>query len=202
MDALVAGFLLGVGVAAGLGPISLLCISSGLKNGFRPAFGVGLGAAIVDGLYALAAGLGAAALIAGRTADGLRVVGGLTLVVVAWHTWHAEAGGRAALDRFGRALRVSLLATLANPSTIVYWAGTFAATVPALKLSKQVTATILPLGVFLGSLTWFLGLSTAAGTAGHHVSRHGVRAIARIGALAIGGFGLWTVWQGIDGLVR
>jgi len=202
MDALVAGFLLGVGVAAGLGPISLLCISSGLKNGFRPAFGVGLGAAIVDGLYALAAGLGAAALIAGRTADGLRIVGGLTLLIVAWHTWHAEASGRAALDRFGRALRVSLLATLANPSTIVYWAGTFAATVPALKLSKEVTATILPLGVFLGSVTWFLGLSVAAGTAGQHVSRHGVRAIARIGALAIGAFGLWTVWQGIDGLVR
>jgi threonine/homoserine/homoserine lactone efflux protein len=200
MDALIAGFLLGMGVAAGLGPISLLCISSGLKNGFRPAIGVGLGAAIVDGLYALAAGLGAAALIAGRTADGLRVVGGLTLLVVAWHTWKAEASGRAAFERFGQALRVSLFATLANPSTIVYWAGTFAATVPALHLSRAATATVLPLGVFVGSLTWFTGLSTAAGTAGHHVSRHGVRAIARIGSLAIAGFGLWTIGQGLRGL--
>ena len=52
---MVAGLALGFAVAAGFGPISVLALTSGLRYGFGPAFGVGLGAALVDGLYALLA---------------------------------------------------------------------------------------------------------------------------------------------------
>ena len=83
MNALLAGFLLGVGVAAGLGPVSLLCVTSGIRNGAAPALGVGLGAALVDGLYALAAGLGAAALVAGRAHGVFESVGGVALLLIA-----------------------------------------------------------------------------------------------------------------------
>src|SRR3712207_5447086 len=63
MSTVLAGFALGFAVAAGFGPISVLALTSGLRRGFAPAFGVGLGAALVDGLYALLAALGLAALI-------------------------------------------------------------------------------------------------------------------------------------------
>jgi threonine/homoserine/homoserine lactone efflux protein len=63
MSTALAGFALGFAVAAGFGPISVLALTSGLRHGFAPAFGVGLGAALVDGLYALLAGLGLAALV-------------------------------------------------------------------------------------------------------------------------------------------
>jgi threonine/homoserine/homoserine lactone efflux protein len=49
MSALLSGFGLGFGVAAGFGPINVLCLTTGLRHGFAPAFGIGAGAAIVDG---------------------------------------------------------------------------------------------------------------------------------------------------------
>ena len=49
MDTVLAGFALGVAVAAGFGPISVLALTSGLRHGFAPAFGVAVGVAFVKG---------------------------------------------------------------------------------------------------------------------------------------------------------
>ena len=52
MTPLLAGFGLGFSVAASFGPINLFALSSGLRYGFWPAYGVGVGAAVADGSYA------------------------------------------------------------------------------------------------------------------------------------------------------
>jgi threonine/homoserine/homoserine lactone efflux protein len=201
MDALTAGFLLGVGVAAGLGPISLLCVTSGIRNGAAPALGVGLGAALVDGLYALAAGLGVAALIAGRTEAVFQIVGGVALLVIATvlARTRGSIGGRA-MTSFGGGLRVSFAATLANPSTIVYWAGAFAATVPSLGLTRIETAAVLPAGVAIGSLAWFTLLAIASATLGSRIGDEVLSTVALVGALGIGVYGCWSLVEGVTAL--
>jgi threonine/homoserine/homoserine lactone efflux protein len=82
MTSLLAGFGLAFTVAASFGPINLFALASGLRRGFRPAYGVSLGASTADGIYAFLGGVGAAALCA-RTvggfggwfvADGLRTL--------------------------------------------------------------------------------------------------------------------------------
>jgi putative LysE/RhtB family amino acid efflux pump len=201
VNALTAGFLLGVGVAAGLGPISLLCVTSGIRNGFRPAMGVGLGAALVDGLYALAAGLGAAALIAGHTRALFQIVGGLALLAIAVAIGRSRSaiGGRA-MTSFGGGLRVSFAATLANPSTIVYWAGVFAATVPGLALTRLETAVVLPAGVAIGSLCWFTLLAAASATLRGRIGNRLLERIALLGAVGIALFGVWSLIDGVRAL--
>ena len=201
MNALTAGFLLGVGVAAALGPISLLCVTSGIRNGAAPALGVGLGAALVDGLYALAAGLGAAALIAGRTHAVFQIIGGFALVAIAIALARTRGaiGGRA-MTSFSGGLRVSFAATLANPSTIVYWAGAFAATVPGLRLTRLETAAVLPAGVALGSLGWFTVVATASSTLRGRIGDRLLGRIALIGAAGIAVYGCWSLIEGLQTL--
>jgi len=196
-QALWAGFVLGAGVAAGIGPISLLCVASGVRSGFRPALGVGLGAATVDGLYALAAALGAAALIAGRTATVIQVAGGLAMVAIAVRLARGGGAAGAAPSRFGQAYRISFAATLANPATIVSWVGVFAAAVPALNLTRMETATALPAGVVIGSAAWFIGLATASALAGRRMNARALRVLSYVGACAIGGFGVAAVLSGV-----
>ena len=198
MNALTAGFLLGVGVAAGLGPISLLCVTSGITHGFRPAIGVGLGAALVDGLYAFAAGLGAAALIVGSTRALFQIVGGVALlaIAVALARSRGAIGGRA-MTSFRGGLRASFAATLANPSTIVYWAGAFAATVPGLALTRLETALVLPLGVAIGSLGWFTLLAAGAATLRGRIGNRLLERSALVGAAGIAAFGLWSLTEGL-----
>src|SRR5688500_20172048 len=98
MDTVLAGFARGVAVAAGFGPISVLALTSGLRNGFAPAFGVAVGVALIDGFYALLAGLGLAALVPD---DELQVVGGVALLVIGVTMVRLSGGAARALATFG-----------------------------------------------------------------------------------------------------
>lgn len=197
VDALLSGYVLGLVVAAGFGPISVLALSSGLRHGFAPAFGVGLGAAAVDALYALLAGLGLAALVPG---DELQVVGGVALLFIGWRMLHPRGGDLVSLRTFPRGLGVSFTATLANPSTILSWAAAFAAVVPALHLSKAATVGLLPPAVFLGTLTWFTGLATASTVAGSRLGPSALRHVGLGAGLVVVAFGVVFLVRGISAL--
>jgi threonine/homoserine/homoserine lactone efflux protein len=194
MTAVLAGFGLGVAVAAGFGPISVLALSSGLRHGFAPAFGVGLGAALVDGLYALLAALGLAALVPGRE---LQIVGGAALVYIGWRMVRAAGGNGLALATFRRGLGVSFAATLANPLTIVSWAAAFTAVVPELDISRAETLSVLPLSVCLGTLTWFTGLALASSFFGRHLGPRTLRAASIVAGVVIAAFGAVFVLRGL-----
>ena len=198
MSTALAGFALGFAVAAGFGPISVLALTSGLRHGFAPAFGVGLGAAVVDGLYALLAGLGLAALVPGR---GLQLVGGLALLWIGWRMVRAAGGEGFALRTFGRALGVSLAATLANPLTIVSWAAAFTAVVPGLGVSRLETLAVLPPCVALGTLTWFTGLAAVATLAGRRLGVGALRAASVAAGVLVGTFGLVFAVRGASALL-
>jgi len=99
---MVAGVLLGAFVAAQVGPVSLLCIRTATRSGFRPAAAIGAGAATVDVAYAGLGVLGAAALIQIELV-GL-ALGMAGTCVLAWmgvrtlrDAWRIRLGGEAAV---------------------------------------------------------------------------------------------------------
>lgn len=198
MTTVLAGLALGFAVAAGFGPISVLALTSGLRHGFLPAFGVGLGAALVDGLYALLAALGLAALVPGEP---LQLVGGAALLWIAWRMVRAHGGDGLALQTFRRGLAVSFAATLANPLTIVSWAAAFTAVVPGLGLGRTETLTVLPLSVAVGTLAYFTLLAAAATFAGRRLGPRALRVASVAAGLAVGAFGVLFLVRGTLALV-
>ena len=203
MSALLSGLGLGFGVAAGFGPINVLCLTTGLRDGFVPALGIGLGAAIVDGFYALLAGLGIAALLTGGARGWFQIAGGAALVVVGIRmAWSARKAARATTTAksFGPAVRLSLAATLANPLTIVSWAAAFAGVVPALELTRVETLTLLPPAIAVGTLSWF-GLVAAAAAYARRLARERVlRAVSLSGGGVIAGLGVLLALDGALGI--
>lgn len=194
MDTVLAGFALGFAVAAGFGPISVLALTSGLRHGFAPAFGVAVGVALIDGLYALLAGLGLAAVVPG---DELQVVGGVALVVIGAGMVRLSGGDAMALATFRRGLTVALAATLANPLTIVSWAAAFTAVVPELSISRVETLSVLPLSVSLGTLTWFTILAAAATLFGRRLGPRALRVASVVAGVLIALFGVVFVARGL-----
>jgi putative LysE/RhtB family amino acid efflux pump len=199
MSALLSGFGLGFGVAAGFGPINVLCLTTGLRNGFAPAFGIGLGAAVVDGFYALLAGLGAAALLTGDARDWFQVAGGTALVVIgtriarsAQSAAEAPATARSLRSAFG----LSIAATLANPLTIFSWAAAFAGVVPALDLTRLEMLALLPPAIAAGTLAWFALVSAAAAYARRLARERVLRAVSLVGGVLIAGLGLLLAIDG------
>ncbi|MEN9061867.1 LysE family transporter [Ponticoccus litoralis] len=61
--------LLGLAIAAPLGPIGALCINRTLERGFIAGAAGGLGAALADGVYATLAAVGLGGILRGAGAD-------------------------------------------------------------------------------------------------------------------------------------
>ena len=73
------GILIGVAVAAPVGPIGLLCIQRTLQDGLPTGLATGLGAALADGIFGAIAAFGLASISDSLIAhqDPLRIIGGL-----------------------------------------------------------------------------------------------------------------------------
>jgi L-lysine exporter family protein LysE/ArgO len=203
MTALLVGIGLGFTVAASFGPINVFSLSSGLRYGFWPAFGVAVGATVADGLYAFLGGLGVAAAFTGRAEGWFQLLGGLALVLIAVRMARPGSGQaeRRATPGFRRSFAVALGATLANPLTIVYWAAAFAGVVPKFDLSRVEALTLLPAGVVAGGLCWATLLAAGSAFAGRFVNERLLAWLSIGSALTVGGFGAWFVAGGVRALV-
>ncbi|HEX5017028.1 MAG TPA: LysE family transporter [Actinomycetes bacterium] len=204
LRSLIAGLLLGGFVAAQVGPVSLLCIRTATRSGFRPAWAIGAGAATVDACYAALGVLGAAALV---QIEPVRLLLGLAgAAVLAWmgvrtllDAWRIRSGGEAAFEvaDVAASYRTGLIATASNPLTIISWAAIFGAAATASLLETAPAAVALLAGVLLGSAAWFLVLAAVATKLGRRLGRRmllGIDVTVGIGLLGFAGIlGVRTV---------
>jgi len=195
------GLIIGVSIAAPVGPIGLLCIRRSLNEGRLAGFVSGLGAATADALYGVVAALGVTAianlLLAQR--HWLQLGGGVFLLYLGVATLRArppnEAARAAAPRNLAAAYASTLALTLTNPMTILSFAGIFVAVGLGPTAAGAWPATLLVLGVFLGSAAWWLVLSATAGWFGARLQRGGLRTLNVVSGLVILAFGLWQLLQ-------
>jgi threonine/homoserine/homoserine lactone efflux protein len=162
---LARGLAIGFTIAAAVGPISILVIRRTLAHGRVYGLASGLGVALADGSYGGIAAFGLTAitfvLVGLRPALGL--VGGAFLIWLAIRTMLAQPATAEAAVHERPGLPGAFLSiyglTMTNPMTILSFAGIFAAL--GLGGGSFAEAALLTLGVFLGSTTWWIGLTFA-----------------------------------------
>ncbi len=193
------GFL----VAMPVGPIGLLCISRTLASGLAAGLATGLGVALADGVYAGLVALGAAAFAATLTAHAaaLQVAGGLALAAIGLHGILGAAkrpsppGAPARRALFAAAASAFAL-TMANPATIA----SFAAIATALGVDSIAArwhdAAVFAVGLFLGSLAWWVLLSAGVAAARQRAPASGVAWLNRISGALLGSAGLYLAGRG------
>ena len=153
--------VIGVSIAAPVGPIGVLCIRRTLAGGRLVGLVSGLGAATADAFYGLLAALGLTVitdLLVAQT-DVLRVVGGLFLLVLGARTLLAPPAEEAARTESNRggllgAYGSTLLLTLTNPMTVLAFLGIFAG-LGAGGAQGYGGALVMVAGVFAGSALWW-----------------------------------------------
>lgn len=198
MDAawfLLKGLVIGLSIAAPVGPIGLLCIRRTLAEGPAMGLATGLGAATADALYGAVAGFGLAAVSQALLGwqDALRLVGGAVLLWLGWATMRARPAERAA-EATGRGLAgayaSTFVLTLANPATILSFLAVFGALGLAGGGGNMDEALALVLGVFVGSGLWWLMLSAGVGTVRRRVTPAVMTWINRVSGAVLIAFGL------------
>ena len=201
---LLRGFVLGFTIAAAVGPISLLVIRRTLAEGRVVGLASGIGVATADGLYGAVAAFGltvvTSVLIDQRRALGL--IGGAFLLFLAWRTIRSVpnqgSGPRAgATDRRGLlgAYGSTLALTLTNPMTILSFAALFVGL--GIRGDDIPGAALLTAGVFAGSVTWWIVLTTVVSVVRSRITDSGLRRINVASGLLIGGFACFAIWSAL-----
>ncbi|MDD5586200.1 MAG: LysE family transporter [Alphaproteobacteria bacterium] len=213
MGVLYRGMLLGLMVAAPVGPVALLCIRRTVQKGMVSGFATGFGAAFADAFFSAVAAFGIAAVmeIVQNHTQPIYILGGAFLLFVAWHTWRdkpappkTEEPQARILARFGvhlsgiaKAMVSSFFITLTNPATLF---GMLALVAAFGGLKGRADAGALVLGIFIGSSLWWLFLSGGTAMVRRHITEKTVIWINRVTAVALTPLALWALITGLIGL--
>lgn len=193
--------LIGFSIAAPVGPIGLLCIRKTMEMGLIGALMVGFGAAMADSVYGLIAGAGLTTLshFLMEMEVIISLLGGILLLYLALETLKNSQGGEKTFSRSPKSLlglssKVFLL-TLSSPMTILTFLAIFTSiTGPELKSHE---AGIMVVGVFMGSMIWWLILGAIVAKVRCYLSERSLRLIRRFSTAILAGFGLWSLGKGL-----
>ncbi|EYE87516.1 lysine transporter LysE [Fervidicella metallireducens AeB] len=194
------GLIIGLSVAAPVGPIGLLCIQRTLNKGKKSGFFSGLGAATADTVYGLIAAFGLTFisnfLISNQTF--IRFIGGLFLIYLGIKTFLSTPANNAAKSNEGTGILDDYLSTLfltiTNPMTIMSFLAIFAGLGLGLgNTSSNLSALIMVIGVFSGSALWWFLLSNCINLFKNKIGTNALKYINIISGFIIISFGVIAI---------
>jgi threonine/homoserine/homoserine lactone efflux protein len=161
---LLRGLIIGFSIAAPVGPIGVLCIRRTLAEGRTYGLLSGLGAATADAIYGCVAGFGLTffSRILINQQMWLRLIGGVFFCYLGIRSFlskPAEQAIPAKAKSLVGAYASTFFLTLTNPMTILSFAAIFAGVGVVSAGANYVSATVLVLGVFIGSVLWWFILT-------------------------------------------
>lgn len=194
------GLVLGVVIAAPVGPVGILCIRRTLEKGIFVGLATGLGAALADALFAAIAAFGVTAalsLLTGMEKE-IRFFGGFFLMVMAIrmflkkiemeHTSDVSAAGLI------KAVMTGFILTFTNPLTIIGILAVIATFAGSLTYLQAATLTG---GIFCGSLAWFVLLGGGVFLIRKHFTDAALTWVNRITAILLLILAVWVIFTGI-----
>lgn len=192
------GLIIGISIAAPVGPIGILCIRRSLAQGQASGFVSGVGAATADAVYGCIAafGLSLVSNVLIEQKFWIRLIGGVFLLYLGINTMLKEPSG-AGETAFRRSLTGAFASTffltLTNPMTIISFTAIFAGLGVGSVEGSYLSAGLIVGGVFCGSATWWLALSTIVSLFRKRFSVKAMRRINRIAGSILCGFGIFAL---------
>ena len=192
----VQSLLIGLSIAAPVGPIGLLTIQRTLNQGPAAGLATGMGAAVADAAYGAVGAFGVTVLIQALTAARLPLaIGGAAFLLwLAWSIWRAPVAKRAAQATGGgsllRCFTGTFVLTLSNPATILSFIAVFGALAGRVQVVSPWTMIA---GVLIGSALWWLLLATAVGRLRERFDARWRRRVNVASAVVLAAFALWQV---------
>ncbi len=192
------GLLIGLSIAATVGPMCILCIQRTLYKGQLYGLVSGLGIATADAAYGSIAAFGLTLITSFLVSQQgwIRLIGGLFLIYLglkAVISKPAERGAAAKANSYFGAYVSTLVLTLTNPLTILSFAAIFAGIGVGGANKSFISATTVVLGVFTGSSLWWCILTGGISLLRGKFTPRWLRWINRISGIILILFGIFAL---------
>lgn len=200
IDFFIRGLLIGLSIAAPVGPMSVLVIRRTVAEGRLIGFITGLGIAAGDTFYGALGGFGLTFITSFLINEQfwLRLIGGLFLLYLGIKTLLSKPAEKAATGT-GKPKSLpgyfitSMLLTLTNPTTIISFAAIMAGLGIGSTSGDYLSATVLVFGVLAGSTSWWIILTTILSLFRSRITPGAMVWINRLSGLILIVFGLLSL---------
>lgn len=200
------GIVIGVLVAAPVGPVNVLCIQRAIERGFWGGLAAGIGAMLGDGLIALFASLGVGAISGAieyhRAA--IQIIGGLALIAFGIKLYvsppalaavNAKADGASSLRDYAWDIPKTFFLTITNPGAVLGLFAIFGGISTFVEVHSYVDALTMVASIMGGSFMWWLGLSHLIGRLRHKFSAKHLAYTNRVAGILLCGFGALLIGE-------
>jgi putative LysE/RhtB family amino acid efflux pump len=190
------GMLIGLVVAAPIGPVGLLCVRKTLEFGFKGTLAVGLGTSLADAIYAGIAlyGLTAVSEFMLTHIVYFKVLGGILLLGLAVKEFYSKNRAVESVKITSKGIigiiAITFILTCFNPIGIASFIGIFAMLGETL-LSMN-NAWLLIVGVFAGSMGWYLMVGKIVHRSQHLLPDRFILSVRKVSAVILAAFALWA----------
>ena len=180
---LLKGVIIGILIAAPVGPVGVLCIRRTINDGWPAGLIAGSGAALADALYGAVAAFGIV-YVSDFILDNqvlLKLIGGGLLIIIGAKMIYdrspvvthpdidTESDDQQLQQNPFSEFVTTFFITLTNPGTIIAFIAIFAGLGIANYSDKPISASILVAGVFIGALAWWTSLNLFVGRFDHKI---------------------------------
>lgn len=195
------GLIIGVLVAAPVGPVNILCIQRAIERGFWGGVAAGLGAVLGDGLIALSASLGVGAISGAirnhRTI--IQIAGGLALIAFGIKLFITKPRLVVATDEPGRAASLkdfiwdipqTFFFTITNPGAVLGLFAIFGGVSTFVEVDGYIDSLVMVAAIMCGSLGWWIFLSNMIGRVRHRITEARFKIINQASGMLLAAFGI------------
>ncbi|ANX11511.1 amino acid transporter [Fictibacillus arsenicus] len=195
--------LLGISLAAPIGPVNAAQMDRGIKYGFWQAWMVGLGASIADGLYMLLVYMGLVSYIdTAFMKSFLWLFGCFVLLYTGIETFKKATKEMSSEKNYtvhvGKSFFAGFLMSLTNPLTILFWLGIYGSILAETAAKYSFESLMLYSGaIFAGILAWDFTMALVSSSFRKLLADRILGAISKLSGLSLIGFGVYFGYQGI-----
>ena len=194
------GILIGILIAAPVGPVNVLCIQRAVERGFWGGIAAGIGSVMGDGLIALCAGLGVGTVSGAIQTHRALIqgIGGLALIVFGLKLYTAVPGVRMTSDADAAKARLrdfawdipqTFFLTITNPGAVLGLVAVFGGVSTFVEVHSVIDVLFMVAAIMSGSMMWWIGLSNLISRYRHLIDVTRLQQINAVAGVMLAGFG-------------
>jgi L-lysine exporter family protein LysE/ArgO len=208
MNTFLSYVLLGLSLAAPIGPINAAQIDRGIKNGFLHAWFIGVGAVIADGIYMLAVYIGISHFLeTSFMKTFLWSFGCFVLIYTGVESMISAGKLNLNLMRKEESLMKTLLSgffmSISNPLTILFWLGIYGSILAKTAATfERSQLLIYSSAIFMGLLLWDIMMAGVSSSFRNFLTSKALVIISLLSGLSLIGFGIYFGFQAAGELIN
>jgi threonine/homoserine/homoserine lactone efflux protein len=194
--------VLGLSLAAPIGPINAAQLDRGIKNGFLHSWMVGVGAMVADMLYMLLVYMGVVQFLEIPIVKTFLWLFGFFVLVYTgmeciWTAGKISSQARRKKEEpISKSFLSGFLMSLSNPLTILFWLGIYGSVLAKTVHTYDASQLILySLAIFSGIMVWDFTMALISSTFRRFLTMKFLSYISFVSGLSLIGFGLYFGYE-------